>query len=92
MLTSVAALTEGIITPSDGVVCEGIFEKVFQSQSAGFRRELMVGLTSQALFQHSCNIFYYEMGYELGVTESGDKRERMESLRKRIPVISVLRN
>ena len=78
MLTSVAALTEGIITPSDGVVCEGIFEKVFtfraqvyikklhQIQSAGFRRELMVGLTSQALFSTLVifSIMKWDMSWE----------------------------
>lgn len=74
MLTSVAALTEGIITPSDGVVCEGIFEKVFPNPKCWISPGAHGWLDVTGALQHSCNIFYYEMGYELGVTESGDKK------------------
>lgn len=73
MLTSVAALTEGIITPSDGVVCEGIFEKVFPNPKCWISPGAHGWLDVTGALQHSCNIFYYEMGYELGVTESEDK-------------------
>lgn len=74
MLTSVVALTEGIITPSDGVVCEGIFEKVFPNPKCWISPGAHGWLDVTGALQHSCNIFYYEMGYELGVTESGDKK------------------
>lgn len=74
MLTSVAALTEGIITPSDGVVCEGIFEKVFPNPKCWISPGAHGWLDVTGALQHSCNIFYYEMGYELGVTESEDKK------------------
>ena len=74
MLTSVAALTEGIITPSDGVVCEGIFEKVFPNPKCWISPGAHGWLDVTGALQHSCNIFYYEMGYELGVTVSGDKK------------------
>lgn len=74
MLTSVAALTEGIITPSDGVVCEGIFEKVFPNPKCWISPGAHGWLDVTGALQHSCNIFYYEMGYELGVTESGNKK------------------
>lgn len=74
MLTSVAALTEGIITPSDGVVCEGIFEKVFPNPKCWISPGTHGWLDVTGALQHSCNIFYYEMGYELGVTESEDKK------------------
>lgn len=74
MLTSVVALTEGIITPSDGVVCEGIFEKVFPNPKCWISPGVHGWLDVTGALQHSCNIFYYEMGYELGVTESGDKK------------------
>lgn len=74
MLTSVAALTEGIITPSNGVVCEGIFEKVFPNPKCWISPGAHGWLDVTGALQHSCNIFYYEMGYELGVTESGDKK------------------
>lgn len=73
MLTSVAALTEGIITPPDGVVCEGIFEKVFPNPKCWISPGAHGWLDVTGALQHSCNIFYYEMGYELGVTESEDK-------------------
>lgn len=74
MLTSVAALTEGIITPSDGVVCEGIFEKVFPNPKCWISPGAHGWLDVTGALQHSCNIFYYEMGYELGVTESENKK------------------
>ena len=74
MLTSVAALTEGIITPSDGVVCEGIFEKVFPNPKCWISPGAHGWLDVTGALQHSCNIYYYEMGYELGVTESEDKK------------------
>lgn len=74
MLTSVASLTEGIITPSDGVVCEGIFEKVFPNPKCWISPGAHGWLDVTGALQHSCNIFYYEMGYELGVTESENKK------------------
>ena len=67
MLTSVAALTEGIITPSDGVVCEGIFEKVFPNPKCWISPGAHGWLDVTGALQHSCNIFYYEMGYELSL-------------------------
>ena len=74
MLTSVAALTEGIITPEDGVVCEGTFEKVFPNPKCWIAPGAHGWLDVTGALQHSCNVFYYEMGYEMGVTEAPDKK------------------
>ncbi|PKM66320.1 MAG: hypothetical protein CVU95_11725 [Firmicutes bacterium HGW-Firmicutes-2] len=75
MITAIAALEEGVIRPADRVLDRGIFTKIFPSpscwiysQSRGSHGSINV---IQAL-EHSCNYFFYEMGWRLSFNEEGN--------------------
>ena len=67
--SATAGLTEGIITPTETISCVGVFDKIAHppkcwiAQSGGAHGALNVtgGL------QHSCNWYFYEVGYRLGI-------------------------
>ena len=74
MLIGLAALEEGVIEPESKVHATGYFNKIFPpavcwiySSSHGSHGSIDV---TQAIEQ-SCNYFFYEMGYRLGITEEG---------------------
>ena len=72
MVTSVASLQEGLITPSSTVYDTVTFTKApaygsprcWSSSSHG-------NLTVSGALEHSCNVFFYEMGYRLGSGHNG---------------------
>lgn len=68
MLSSIAGLTEGVIGVHDGIVCSGIFEKVEPNPRCWIYPGAHGWLDVTGALQHSCNIFYYEVGHALGVT------------------------
>lgn len=70
MVSASAALEEGIVGLHDTVDCTGTFEKV----TTPFRCWLHSGhgpLSISGAIEHSCNFFFYEMGYRLGLTANG---------------------
>ncbi len=67
---SVAALMEGVITADSGVVCTGKYTRYDSYQPACSTYEHPYGTTSLTAVQaiaDSCNVFFYEMGYRLGI-------------------------
>lgn len=72
MVTSVASLQEGLITPGSTVYDTVTFTKApaygsprcWSSSSHG-------NLTVSGALEHSCNVFFYEMGYRLGSGHNG---------------------
>jgi len=78
MVTAIAALEEGIIRPTDRVLDKGVFTKIFPSascwiysQNGGSHGSINV---IQAL-EHSCNYFFYEMGWQLSFDDEGNYRD-----------------
>ena len=74
MLIGLAALEEGVIEPTSTVHATGYFNKIFPaavcwiySSQHGSHGSINV---TEAIEQ-SCNYFFYEMGYRLGITETG---------------------
>ena len=73
MVTAMAALDMGVITPTQTVFAEGKFDKIWPAAKCwiydhgGIHGSINV---SQAI-EVSCNYFFYEMGYRLSITESG---------------------
>ena len=64
-LVSLAALAEGVITPSTNVNCTHIYTRFesYQPQCEGYH-----GLINVVnAIRYSCNIFFYEVGYNLGI-------------------------
>jgi len=74
MLTAVAGLEEGVITKDEIVTCTGHFTKVNPNVACwiaaygGAHGPINV-VTAIAV---SCNSFFNEVGYRLGITEDGD--------------------
>ena len=71
MCTSVAALEEGIITPRTKIVDKGIYDRYadYQPRCWIYRQ---YGRTHGSInvsdaLKYSCNYFFYEMGFQLGI-------------------------
>ncbi len=69
MISSIAGLEENVITTSTELVCRGVYDKVSNkpkcwifTSSGGSHGSINV---TEAI-RHSCNCFFYEVGYRLG--------------------------
>ena len=72
MVTSVAGLTEGLITGDTVITCTGDFTKVTPSPKCWVYPGAHGGLNVVGALDVSCNDFFYEVGYELGTDENGE--------------------
>lgn len=61
-----AGLTEGVISLTDTILCTGIFEKISPPPRC-WNRGGHGSLNVTGGLQHSCNGFFYEVGYRLGI-------------------------
>lgn len=71
MVSAVAGLTEGIIDESTSIACNGVFDKVDPNPKCWIYPNGHGSLNVAGAIEHSCNIFFYEVGYDLGLTENG---------------------
>ena len=68
IVSSTAGLTEGVITTTDTISCTGVFDKVSPSPQCWISPGAHGALNVTGGIQHSCNWFFYEVGYRLGIT------------------------
>jgi len=65
MMTAAAALTNGVIGPYDQIYCSGVYDK------AGNPKDWQPGghgwVNTVTALKDSCDIYFYEMGYRLGI-------------------------
>lgn len=72
MVSATAGLMENVITTTDTITCIGTFDKITQpprcwiAASGGAHGALNV----TGGIQHSCNWFFYEVGYRLGTVDN----------------------
>ena len=66
IVSSTAGLTEGVITTTDTISCVGVFEKISPSPQCWIAPGAHGALNVTGGIQHSCNWFFYEVGYRLG--------------------------
>jgi penicillin-binding protein 2 len=66
MVTATTALEEGIITPNSTVYDGVTFQKINKPWPKCWSTYSHGSLTVSTAIQHSCNYFFYEMGYRLG--------------------------
>ena len=64
--SATAGLTEGVIDLTDTISCTGIFEKI-SPPARCWRVSGHGSLNVTGGIQHSCNWFFYEVGYRLGI-------------------------
>lgn len=67
-LVATAALTEGVVNTNFVVNCTGVYKKVTPEAKCWIYPGSHGGLTVTGAIQHSCNAFFYEVGYRLGLT------------------------
>lgn len=65
MVSAVAGLEEGVIGSSESITCVGTFDKITPSPRCWYRRG-HGPLNVTGGIQHSCNYYFYELGYRLG--------------------------
>ncbi len=84
MVSSVAGLCENIVDSETIISCTGEFDKVTPSPRCWIYPSSHGWLNIVGAIAHSCNIFYYEIGYELGMDENKeyDSDKGVETLKK----------
>ena len=84
MLSSVAGLTEGVINGNSYISCTGVFDKITPSPKCWIYPSAHGSLNVVGALQHSCNDFFYEVGYRLGQDSNGnyDSDTGLEKLAK----------
>mgnify|MGYP002904460509 CR=1 FL=1 len=84
MMSSVAGLTEGVIGGGTYLPCTGEFDKITPSPKCWIYPSAHGSLNVVGAIQHSCNDFFYEVGYRLGQDSNGnyDSDTGLEKLAK----------
>ena len=67
MVSSTAALMEGVITTDSTIYCGGIFDKTDNPPRCWFYPRGHGNLNVTGGIRNSCNVFFYEVGYRLGM-------------------------
>lgn len=76
IVTAVAGLEAGVITPNDSYTCNGsalIYNRRFRCWKAGGHGTVNV---HEAL-KHSCNVFFYQVGQRLGIDRISEYARRL---------------
>lgn len=67
IVSSTAALMEGLISTTDTITCTGIFEKISPAAKCWIYPGAHGSINVSGGIRHSCNWFFYEVGYRLGI-------------------------
>lgn len=70
-LSAIAGLSEGVITTSSLINCSGIYKKVTPNPKCWAYPSAHGSLNVSQAIQHSCNSFFYEVGYRLSLSQTG---------------------
>ena len=77
MVTAFAALEEGVVEPTEKVRDLGIFEKVDPSPKCYIYPSSHGSVDITNAIKVSCNYFFYEMGYRLGIGNDGTYKSQL---------------
>ena len=86
-LMAVAGLSEGVITPTETINCNGLFGEGLVNESDYVHCNLLSGhgdLNIVGAIQNSCNVFFCTLGYRLGLDENGTftQKRSLEMIQK----------
>lgn len=70
-LVAAAGLTEGVINLGEYISCHGVYEKVTPNPKCWAYPKAHGSLDVEEAIQHSCNSFFYEVGYRLSLKDDG---------------------
>ena len=73
-LSAIAGLTEGVIDVNTYLPCAGVYKKVTPNPKCWIYPSSHGNLNVSQGIQHSCNDFFYEVGYRLGLNNVGDSK------------------
>lgn len=68
MVSAVAGIEENVITKETAILDEGVFTKVESNNKCWIYPENHGWLNVTSAIRHSCNSYFYEVGYRLGLT------------------------
>lgn len=71
MISSTAGLMEGVIDTSSTITCTGIFDKINPMAKCWIYPSAHGSMNVTGGIQHSCNDFFYEVGYRLSTAADG---------------------
>ena len=66
-VSATAGLLEGVISTSDTITCVGLFDKIAPPARCHIYPGAHGSLNVTGGIQYSCNYFFYEVGYRLGI-------------------------
>jgi len=68
MVSATAALMENVVSPYSTFTCNGLFDKIYPAAKCWAYPSGHGSINVQQAIRHSCNVFFYEVGYHLGTT------------------------
>ena len=68
-LSSIMGLTEGVINAGTTIECRGAYDKVEPNPTCWSYPQAHGYLNVQESLEYSCNVYFYEVGYRLGLYE-----------------------
>ncbi len=71
MISATAGLLEGVVDTSSTITCTGIFDKINPMAKCWIYPSAHGSLNVSGGIQHSCNDFFYEVGYRLSTAADG---------------------
>ncbi len=77
MVSTVAGLEEGVVTPLETITCTGVFNRFAQVSRCWIYPRAHGQLFSSQAIRHSCNCYYYEVGFRLSLDENGDYKANL---------------
>ncbi|MCR4903314.1 MAG: penicillin-binding protein [Butyrivibrio sp.] len=83
MVSATAGLMEGVINTDSTITCVGSYSKIYGSPRCWIYPSAHGALNVSGGIRNSCNYFFYEVGYRLGlVDDSYDSDTGLEKLKK----------
>ena len=70
-VTATAGLMEGIINTGSRYTCTGLFDKISPPAACWIYKGAHGSLNVTEAIRHSCNMFFYELGYAMGTSPNG---------------------
>jgi len=80
MITAVAALEKGIVTPKSTVYDEGVFTKASTPYARCYAGGGHGHLNAASALEVSCNYYFYEVSYRMGNSRDGNRLAGIEAL------------
>ncbi len=75
MVSATAGLMEGVITTDSTITCKGIFDKFEVNPRCWIYPSAHGALNVTGGIRNSCNVFFYEVGYRLGLVNDTYKSD-----------------